>query len=139
VFIAVESWRQGTGLVTPACRSLVSRPLDGSGRGLALGTSRVCRGLGSFIGPRWPEGLIELLGSEKSVSGWARPWLVGRGPVVAKQLPAEPADLIAYLALRDPKGPVRPHERISGARSSTVTGNELDRFNKQEVLAQALE
>ena len=51
VFAAVAILAMGTGLVTPCLRSLVSRRLDDSGQGAALGSLQGLQSAGSFIGP----------------------------------------------------------------------------------------
>jgi DHA1 family tetracycline resistance protein-like MFS transporter len=51
VFSAVAVLALGTGLVTPCLRALVSRRLDDSGQGAALGSLQGLQSLGSFIGP----------------------------------------------------------------------------------------
>lgn len=51
VFVAVAILALGTGLVTPCLRSLVSRRLDDSGQGAALGSLQGLQSAGSFIGP----------------------------------------------------------------------------------------
>jgi len=51
VFSAVALLALGTGLVTPCLRALVSRRLDDSGQGAALGSLQGLQSLGSFIGP----------------------------------------------------------------------------------------
>jgi MFS family permease len=51
VFVAVAILAMGTGLVTPCLRSLVSRRLDDSGQGAALGSLQGLQSAGSFIGP----------------------------------------------------------------------------------------
>jgi len=51
VFPAVSLLALGTGLVTPCLRALVSRRLDGSGQGSALGSLQGMQSLGSFVGP----------------------------------------------------------------------------------------
>ena len=51
VFIAVAVLALGTGLVTPCLRALVSRRLDDSGQGAALGSLQGLQSLGSFLGP----------------------------------------------------------------------------------------
>jgi len=51
VFTAVGLLALGTGLVTPCLRSLVSRRLDDSGQGAALGSLQGLQSLGSFLGP----------------------------------------------------------------------------------------
>jgi len=51
VFPAVSLLALGTGLVTPCLRALVSRRLDGSGQGSALGSLQGLQSLGSFVGP----------------------------------------------------------------------------------------
>jgi MFS family permease len=56
VFPAVAILAAGTGLVTPCLRSLVSRRLDDSGQGAALGSLQGLQSLGSFLGP-WSAGV----------------------------------------------------------------------------------
>jgi len=51
VFTAVAVLALGTGLVTPCLRALVSRRLDDSGQGAALGSLQGLQSLGSFLGP----------------------------------------------------------------------------------------
>jgi predicted MFS family arabinose efflux permease len=51
VFTAVALLALGTGLVTPCLRSLVSRRLDDSGQGAALGSLQGLQSLASFLGP----------------------------------------------------------------------------------------
>jgi predicted MFS family arabinose efflux permease len=51
VFPAVALLALGTGLVTPCLRSLVSRRLEGSGQGAALGSLQGLQSAGSFLGP----------------------------------------------------------------------------------------
>ena len=51
VFPAVAILAAGTGLVTPCLRSLVSRRLDDSGQGAALGSLQGLQSAGSFLGP----------------------------------------------------------------------------------------
>ncbi|MEB3271366.1 MAG: MFS transporter [Synechococcus sp.] len=51
VFAAVALLALGTGLVTPCLRALVSRRLDDSGQGAALGSLQGLQSLGSFLGP----------------------------------------------------------------------------------------
>ena len=51
VFPAVSLLALGTGLVTPSLRALVSRRLEGSGQGSALGSLQSMQSLGSFVGP----------------------------------------------------------------------------------------
>ena len=51
VFSAVAILALGTGLVTPSLRALVSRRLDDSGQGAALGSLQGLQSLGSFVGP----------------------------------------------------------------------------------------
>jgi DHA1 family tetracycline resistance protein-like MFS transporter len=51
VFTSVAVLAMGTGLVTPCLRALVSRRLDDSGQGAALGSLQGLQSLGSFIGP----------------------------------------------------------------------------------------
>ena len=51
VFNGVGLLALGTGLVTPCLRSLVSRRLDDSGQGAALGSLQGLQSLAGFIGP----------------------------------------------------------------------------------------
>ena len=51
VFGAVGLLAVGTGLVTPCLRSLVSRRLNSSGQGAALGSLQGLQSLGTFLGP----------------------------------------------------------------------------------------
>jgi len=51
VFTAVALLALGTGLVTPSLRALVSRRLDDSGQGAALGSLQGLQSAGSFSGP----------------------------------------------------------------------------------------
>jgi MFS family permease len=51
VFSGVAILALGTGLVTPCLRSLVSRRLDDSGQGAALGSLQGLQSLAGFIGP----------------------------------------------------------------------------------------
>lgn len=51
VFSAVAILALGTGLVTPSLRALVSRRLDSTGQGAALGSLQGLQSLGSFLGP----------------------------------------------------------------------------------------
>jgi len=51
VFPAVSLLALGTGLVTPSLRALVSKRLEGSGQGSALGSLQALQSLGSFVGP----------------------------------------------------------------------------------------
>jgi len=92
VFIAVGILAAGTGLVTPCLRSLVSRRLDGSGQGAALGSLQGLQSLGSFIGPPLAGVAYELLG-QKSPFWLGTALLVGVALLVAKQLPAEPGGI----------------------------------------------
>ncbi len=62
VFTAVALLALGTGLVTPCLRSLVSRRLDDSGQGAALGSLQGLQSLGSFIGPSLAGLAYETLG-----------------------------------------------------------------------------
>jgi len=50
VFSAVAVLALGTGLVTPCLRALVSRRLDDSGQGAALGSLQGLQSLGTFLG-----------------------------------------------------------------------------------------
>jgi MFS family permease len=50
VFTAVAILALGTGLVTPCLRALVSRRLDDSGQGAALGSLQGLQSLGTFVG-----------------------------------------------------------------------------------------
>ena len=51
VYVAVALLAVGTGLVTPCLRSQVSRRLDRSGQGAALGSLQGLQSAGSFLGP----------------------------------------------------------------------------------------
>jgi MFS transporter, DHA1 family, tetracycline resistance protein len=62
VFPAVAILALGTGLVTPCLRSQVSRRLDASGQGAALGSLQGLQSLGSFIGPALAGLAYETLG-----------------------------------------------------------------------------
>ena len=62
VFPAVSLLALGTGLVTPCLRSLVSRRLDSSGQGSALGSLQGLQSLGSFVGPPLAGLVYETLG-----------------------------------------------------------------------------
>jgi MFS family permease len=62
VFPAVAILALGTGLVTPCLRSQVSRRLDSSGQGAALGSLQGLQSLGSFIGPALAGLAYETLG-----------------------------------------------------------------------------
>ena len=62
VFGAVAVLALGTGLVTPCLRSLVSRRLDSSGQGAALGSLQGLQSLGSFLGPPLAGAAYELVG-----------------------------------------------------------------------------
>jgi len=62
VFPAVALLALGTGLVTPCLRSQVSRRLDDSGQGAALGSLQGLQSLGSFIGPALAGLAYETLG-----------------------------------------------------------------------------
>ena len=64
VFSAVALLALGTGLVTPCLRSLVSRRLDDSGQGAALGSLQGLQSLGSFIGPPLAGLAYETLGKQ---------------------------------------------------------------------------
>jgi len=63
VFPAVSLLALGTGLVTPCLRALVSRRLDGSGQGSALGSLQALQSLGSFVGPPLAGLAYETLGT----------------------------------------------------------------------------
>jgi MFS family permease len=63
VFPAVSLLALGTGLVTPCLRALVSRRLDGSGQGSALGSLQGLQSLGSFVGPPLAGLAYETLGT----------------------------------------------------------------------------
>jgi len=64
VFTAVAILALGTGLVTPCLRSLVSRRLDDSGQGAALGSLQGLQSLGSFLGPPLAGLAYETLGRQ---------------------------------------------------------------------------
>ena len=70
VFSAVAILAFGTGLVTPCLRALVSRRLDDSGQGAALGSLQGLQSLGSFLGP-------PLAGLAYDVIGRQSPFLIG--------------------------------------------------------------
>ena len=76
VFTAVGVLALGTGLVTPCLRSLVSRRLDDSGQGAALGSLQGLQSLGSFIGP-------PLAGLAYETLGRTSPFWLGGGVVLA--------------------------------------------------------
>jgi MFS family permease len=86
VFSAVAVLALGTGLVTPCLRALVSRRLDDSGQGAALGSLQGLQSLGSFIGP-------PLAGLAYDVIGQRSPFwlgitvLIGVASLVAGGLP----------------------------------------------------
>ena len=63
VFPAVSLLALGTGLVTPCLRALVSRRLNGSGQGSALGSLQGLQSLGSFVGPPLAGLAYETLGT----------------------------------------------------------------------------
>ncbi|MFM7455171.1 MAG: MFS transporter [Vulcanococcus sp.] len=64
VFSAVAVLAFGTGLVTPCLRALVSRRLDSSGQGAALGSLQGLQSLGSFIGPPLAGLAYDLIGRQ---------------------------------------------------------------------------
>jgi MFS family permease len=64
VFSAVAILAFGTGLVTPCLRSLVSRRLEGSGQGAALGSLQGLQSAGSFLGPPLAGLAYETLGHQ---------------------------------------------------------------------------
>ncbi|MFZ9849554.1 MAG: MFS transporter [Vulcanococcus sp.] len=64
VFSAVAILACGTGLVTPCLRALVSRRLDASGQGAALGSLQGLQSLGSFIGPPLAGLAYDLIGRQ---------------------------------------------------------------------------
>ena len=64
VFSAVAILATGTGLVTPCLRALVSRRLDSSGQGAALGSLQGLQSLGSFIGPPLAGLAYDLIGRQ---------------------------------------------------------------------------
>jgi len=64
VFSAVAILALGTGLVTPCLRALVSRRLDGSGQGAALGSLQGLQSLGSFLGPPLAGLAYDLIGRQ---------------------------------------------------------------------------
>jgi MFS transporter, DHA1 family, tetracycline resistance protein len=76
VFSAVAILAAGTGLVTPCLRSLVSRRLDASGQGAALGSLQGLQSLGSFIGP-------PLAGLAYDLAGQKSPFWLGITLLVA--------------------------------------------------------
>ncbi|CAK6696736.1 MULTISPECIES: MFS transporter [unclassified Synechococcus] len=69
VFTALALLACGTGLVTPCLRSQVSRRLDDSGQGAALGSLQGLQSLGSFIGPPLAGLAYDLVG--KTSPFWA--------------------------------------------------------------------
>jgi len=64
VFPALAVLALGTGLVTPCLRSLVSRRLEGSGQGAALGSLQGLQSAGSFLGPPLAGVAYETLGRQ---------------------------------------------------------------------------
>ena len=90
VFTAVALLALGTGLVTPCLRSLVSRRLDDSGQGAALGSLQGLQSLGSFLGP-------PLAGLAYETAGRTSPFWLGVGlllvvaTLVAGGAPRRPA------------------------------------------------
>jgi MFS family permease len=64
VFSAVAIQAFGTRLVNPSLRSLVSRRLEGSGQGAALGSLQGLQSAGSFIGPPLAGLAYETLGHQ---------------------------------------------------------------------------
>ncbi|MFM8935930.1 MAG: MFS transporter [Vulcanococcus sp.] len=90
VFSAVATLAFGTGLVTPCLRALVSRRLDDSGQGAALGSLQGLQSLGSFIGPPLAGLAYDLIGRQSPF------WLgialmAGVIALVAGGLPQRPA------------------------------------------------
>ena len=88
VFSAVAVLALGTGLVTPCLRALVSRRLDDSGQGAALGSLQGLQSLGSFIGPPLAGLAYDLLG-QRSPFWLGIALLVGVATLVAGGLPAQ--------------------------------------------------
>ncbi|WP_255009343.1 MFS transporter [Cyanobium sp. ATX 6F1] len=76
VFSAVAVLALGTGLVTPCLRSLVSRRLDSSGQGAALGSLQGLQSLGSFLGP-------PLAGLAYELTGHTSPFWLSMGLLTA--------------------------------------------------------
>ena len=68
VFTAAGLLALGTGLVTPCLRALVSRRLDDTGQGAALGSLQGLQSLGSFVGP--PLGGLAYEGLGRSSPFW---------------------------------------------------------------------
>ena len=86
VFGAVAVLALGTGLVTPCLRSLVSRRLDSSGQGAALGSLQGLQSLGSFLGPPLAGAAYELVG-QRSPFWLGILLLIGVAVLVAGGLP----------------------------------------------------
>ena len=86
VFGAVAVLALGTGLVTPCLRSLVSRRLDSSGQGAALGSLQGLQSLGSFLGPPLAGAAYELVG-QRSPFWLGILLLIGVAILVAGGLP----------------------------------------------------
>jgi len=86
VFGAVAVLALGTGLVTPCLRSLVSRRLDSSGQGAALGSLQGLQSLGSFLGPPLAGSAYELVG-QRSPFWLGILLLIGVAILVAGGLP----------------------------------------------------
>jgi MFS family permease len=86
VFGAVAVLALGTGLVTPCLRSLVSRRLDSSGQGAALGSLQGLQSLGSFLGPPLAGAAYELVG-QRSPFWLGVLLLIGVAILVAGGLP----------------------------------------------------
>ncbi len=86
VFGAVAVLALGTGLVTPCLRSLVSRRLDSSGQGAALGSLQGLQSLGSFMGPPLAGAAYELVG-QRSPFWLGILLLIGVAVLVAGGLP----------------------------------------------------
>ena len=86
VFGAVAILALGTGLVTPCLRALVSRRLDDSGQGAALGSLQGLQSLGSFIGPPLAGLAYDLLG-QRSPFWLGITLLIGVATLVAGGLP----------------------------------------------------
>ena len=88
VFTAVAILAFGTGLVTPCLRALVSRRLDDSGQGAALGSLQGLQSLGSFIGPPLAGLSYDLIGRQSPF--WLGiALLTGVAALVAGGLPAQ--------------------------------------------------
>jgi len=86
VFPAVAVLALGTGLVTPCLRSLVSRRLEGSGQGAALGSLQGLQSAGSFLGPPLAGLAYETLG-QRSPFWLGIALMLAVGVLVADGLP----------------------------------------------------